>query len=89
MGLDARQGVDWDAAYAPAQGATLLTPSDSADLAIPSRGLYVGGTGNVKVTMRGGDTLLFTGLAAGVIHPISVVRVWSTTTTATSIIAVY
>ena len=89
MALDGRTGVEWDAAYAPAQGATLLTPSDSADLAIPSRGLYVGATGNVKVTMRGGDTLLFTGLAAGIIHPLSVTRVWATTTTATSIVAVY
>ena len=75
---------------APAQGAVAVTPSDGADLPTsPTRGLIVGVAGNVKVTMGNGDVVVLPALAAGVIHPVSVVRVWSTNTTATSIVAVY
>lgn len=73
----------------PAAHAVVVTPSDSTDLTYATRGLYVGGAGNVKVTMLGGETVLFTALAAGVVHPLRVVRVWSTTTTATTIMAVW
>ena len=73
----------------PATRAFAITSSDTADLAVNTRGLYVGGAGNVKVDTLGGDTVTFTGLASGVIHPISVKRVYSTLTTATTIIGVY
>ena len=73
----------------PAEHAVLLTPSDSVDLTNFSRALYVGGAGNIKVTTVGGETLLFTGVLAGSILPIRVSRVWATTTTATTIVALY
>jgi hypothetical protein len=73
---------------APAINASAVTPSDSTDLTDTSRGLYVGVSGDVKVTMAGGAAVTFVGLAAGVIHPIRASRVWSTGTTATSIIAI-
>lgn len=66
-----------------------VTPSDSVDLSIYTRGIYVGVTGNVKVTTVGGDTITFVGLAAGIIHPIQAKRIFSTLTTATSIVGVY
>jgi hypothetical protein len=56
-----------------------------ADLAQPARALYVGGAGNLVVTMTSGAVVTFTGVAAGSILPISVKRV-ANATTATSII---
>lgn len=74
----------------PAIHAVAITPSDATDLTNGTRGLYVGVTGNVKVDMLGGDTAItFVGLAAGVVHPLRVSRVYSTGTTATSIVGVY
>lgn len=78
-----------DSITAPVSGGAAVTPNDSTDLTTPGRGLYVGVSGDVKVTTVGGDALTFVGLAAGVVHPIMAKRVWSTGTTATSIIAVW
>jgi len=71
----------------PAERAIAVTPSDSADLGIDARGLYVGGDGNVAVTMRGGGDVLLAGVLAGTILPVAVKRVLATGTTATSIVA--
>lgn len=73
----------------PADNATAVTPSDSADLAFNSRALYVGGAGNLVVTMAGGGDVTFTAVPAGSILPIRVSRVKATSTTATSIINLY
>lgn len=71
----------------PASNAVLVTPSDSTDLTYVSRAVYVGTTGNMKVTMQDSGTVLFTGIPAGTTLPIRVSRIWSTTTTASTIIA--
>lgn len=73
----------------PATGGEAVTPSDSADLTNESRGLYVGGAGNVAVTMKDGTPLTFVGVPAGSLLPIRVSRVKATNTTATSIVALY
>lgn len=74
----------------PGGGAVAVTPSDTVDLAGGvSRGVYVGVTGNAKIRLPDDTEVTFTGLAAGVIHPIRCKRVWSTGTTATSILAIY
>lgn len=73
----------------PADNATAVTPSDSTDLAYTSRALYVGGAGNIVVTMAGGGDVTFTAVPAGSILPVRVTRVKSTSTTATSIINLY
>jgi hypothetical protein len=69
-------------------GATAITPSDTVDLATPSV-VYVGGLGNVQVTTAQGDQVVFLGLLAGQVIPVQVIRVWSTSTTATSLIRIY
>lgn len=78
--------------------AAAVTPNDSADIPSVSTQdgsgnngcvLYVGGAGNIKVTTAGGDTVTFTGLLAGMFLPVQVLRVWSTDTTATNIIALW
>lgn len=71
-----------------AQQAVSVTPND-ADLIRPTRGVYVGATGTLKVTMSDGSDVTFNSIAAGVVHPLSVKRVFATGTTATGIVAVY
>lgn len=73
-----------------ASDAVAVTPNDAADLAkVPTKGLYIGVTGDVKITLSSGNVVTFTALASGTIHPIAVKRVWATGTTATNILAVY
>jgi hypothetical protein len=70
--------------------ASAVTTSDSVNLtAGATSGLYLGATGDISVVLAGGGTITFTGMASGVIHPISVTRVNATGTTATGIVAVY
>ena len=74
----------------PAVGAEEVDVSAADDtLDQESRGIYVGTSGDLKVDMADGSTVTFTSLAAGVIHPLRVVKVYMTGTTAGSIIAVY
>lgn len=71
-------------------GAVAVTPSDSTDLTRgATKGLYIGGAGNVAVITSGGDTVTFNAITIGNVHPISVKRVLATGTTATNIVAVY
>lgn len=72
----------------PGDGGFDITPSDTEDLAVPARGLYVGTTGDVTVDMINGDTLTFVSLTGGIVHPIRVRRVYSTGTDATDIIGI-
>jgi len=63
-----------------------VVPNDSADLSPGTRALYVGVSGDVRVTMKGGTVLDFTAAPVGTL-PICVTRVHATGTTATSILA--
>lgn len=69
-------------------GAVAVSKSDTVKLAYPSV-VWVGGAGNVKVTTAQGDVVTFTGVLAGTVIPVQVIQVWSTGTTATSMVAVY
>ena len=75
--------------------AAAVTPSDTVDVAAVTGGsnngcvLYVGGAGNVKVLTVGGDEVTFTGIQAGTFMPVQVLRVYSTGTTATNIVALW
>jgi hypothetical protein len=73
-------------AITPAGEADAVTPADGTNIA-PTRGIYVGASGDLKVDMLDGSTLTFVSITAGVVHPLQVVRVYSTGTTATDIIA--
>lgn len=69
--------------------AVAITKSDT-DTFQATRGIYVGASGIVKADMaNGGSAIVFNGLAAGVIHYLSVTRIYSATTTATGIVALY
>jgi hypothetical protein len=69
-------------------GATTVAQSDTVNLPTPSV-IYVGGSGNVKVTTAQGDDVTFNGLLTGSIIPVQVIRVWSTGTSATNLIRIY
>lgn len=77
----------------PARHAFVPTQSDTANLTSRGgtsgalKGLFVGGAGNLKVRMADGIDVTFTGVAAGTLLPIQVIRVWTTGTTATNIVA--
>ena len=71
----------------PVRHMAAVTPNDSTDLTIASRGLYIGGAGNIKVTTVDGDTATMVGVTAGSYYPIRIARVWSTDTTATNILS--
>jgi hypothetical protein len=51
--------------------------------------LYVGGAGNVNVTLESGNTVLFTGVNAGSFLPICATQVLAASTTATNMLALY
>ncbi len=73
---------------APAGGAAAVDISSTdAPITPPSRGIYVGGAGDLKVDLPNGTTVTFVALAAGLCHPIAATKVYKTGTTATSILA--
>lgn len=73
----------------PAENAAAVTPHDSNDLTYVTRGLYVGGAGNVEVIMHGTQQVVFSAVPAGTILPIRVSRVTAANTTATLIVALW
>lgn len=71
------------------RGGAAVTPSDTTVLS-PTRGLFIGGAGNVTVDFADGTTgVLLTAISVGTIHPVSVVKVKATGTTATAIVALF
>ncbi len=73
---------------AAAQDCFLITASDTEVLEVPVRGISFATAGALKIrTSTGRDVAIPAGaLAAGLIHPIVAIKVWSTGTTATSIV---
>ncbi len=67
----------------PAIGGFAITPDDT-DLAAPTRAIWVGTAGDLRVTFVNGDVAVFES-ASGLL-PIAVRRVWSTGTTADAIV---
>jgi hypothetical protein len=69
-----------------ARRASVITPSDSANLTNGAFALWVGGAGNVNLVTSGGDTVLISGIPAGTYLNIQTSRVLATNTTATLIV---
>lgn len=70
---------------APADRGEAITPNDGADLTYTTRGIYVGGAGNIVATMGGVD-VTFTAVQAGTVLPIRATRIKATGTTATGLV---
>lgn len=62
-----------------------ITPHDSTNFDRPTRGIYVGTTGNIVVVFNSG-TVTFSNVPAGVILPVRAIRVNSTNTTASDLV---
>ena len=78
-------------ASSPARRAQSITPNDSADLSTYAKALYVGGEGDVAVVPieAPDDTpVVFASHPVGYL-PVQVRRVMATSTTATSIVALF
>ena len=80
-----------DALVRPASGVFLISPHDTNELAQPTRGISFGTVGDLKVADVAGNTVIIPSgaLAAGIVHPIRVVQVFSTGTTAADIVGYY
>lgn len=73
----------------PVDNAFAITPDNDNDLDHVTRGIYVGVSGDLKVDLNSGDTAVFKDIAAGIIHPLRVKKVYATGTDATDIVGVY
>lgn len=71
----------------PGDAATVTT-SDSVNFDTPSV-VFVGGGGTVRVLTAQGTDVTFVGVLAGSILPVQVLRVFASTTTATSMVRVF
>ncbi len=74
---------------APAGAGAAVTPNDSTDLTFVSRGLWIGTTGDITVTMEEGGDLTFSAVPDGTLLPLRVSRVLATGTSATNIVAIW
>lgn len=71
----------------PASHAFAIIPNDSSHLSEVTRALYVGGGGDLTVTLlRSAGPATFLNVPAGTIMPLRVTRVHATGTTAQSIV---
>jgi len=69
-------------------GAVAITPSNTVNLANPAV-IYAGVAGDVRVLTAQGDDVTFVGVLAGTVIPVQVIRVFATSTTATSLVGIY
>ena len=92
-GLIATTGVDphpnqAGAMSGPYSLGAAITKSDTNELANYSSAIYVGVSGDVKVTTIGGSVLVFKAAPVGLLQ-VRAKLVWSTGTTATDMVALY
>ena len=73
----------------PAFEAFAITPHNSTDFDQVTRGIYVGGAGDVIAVMSDGTAVTFTGALAGSILPVRAKRVNATGTTATALVGLF
>ncbi|MGR3371528.1 MAG: spike base protein, RCAP_Rcc01079 family [Pseudooceanicola nanhaiensis] len=71
----------------PAADAAAILPDDGQDLPEPTRAIYVGGAGSLRVQMIWGATVDLAAVSAGMIYPLRVRRVMATGTSATGLVA--
>jgi hypothetical protein len=85
------KGKDFAPVYqTPAGNAVAVTPNANDPLTNWSRGIYVGGAGNINVVMAlNSATVVYASVAGGSLLPIRVSRVIQSGTTATGIVAVW
>lgn len=73
----------------PPDEAASIAPSDTADLAVATRALYVGTGGDVRLRMLGGGEITLANVASGSLIPIRATRVFATGTSATQLVGLW
>ena len=74
----------------PASHAFAVMPDDGSDLAVVTRGLYIGAGGDVSLVLKGDVApVTFPGVPGGTVLPLRAVRVRATGTTAADIVGLY
>lgn len=73
----------------PADNFAAITKSDSVDLAIMTRAVYVGTGGDVVALDRDGTVVTFKNVPSGSILPIRATRINSTNTTAADLVGMW
>ena len=73
----------------PATHLSLITPSDSAYLTYVTRAIRAGGAGNLRVLTAGNEDVIIPSVVAGETLAICVVKVFSTSTTATGLMGMW
>lgn len=82
--------IDYLQQMVPFVKGAAITTSDTVNFTLrPCRGIYVGGAGNMVVVMADGNAITLTGVTAGTIYALRAIRVNSTSTTATGLVALY
>lgn len=77
-------------AVTPSDTALLTYPDDNGDkITRTCKGIYVGVAGAVAVKDKYGNSVTFSNLAAGMLHPIATNRILAAGTDATGIIAIF
>lgn len=72
---------------AVARAAFTISPSDTEGLAaVTTRGIWVGGTGNLTVQTLHGSQVTFSAVPAGTLVPIVATQVFNTGTSATDLV---
>lgn len=73
----------------PAKTFVAVTPSNTANLASVCRALFVGTGGDLAAIGDDGSAVTFKNVPSGAVLPVRTIRVNSTNTTATDIVALY
>lgn len=71
------------------RNAVAITPSDSSNLPIITKGFTVAATGTLKADFADSGTVTMTALVVGTVYPMAIKKVYATGTTATGIIGYY
>lgn len=78
-----------ESVISPLTTAAAVTPHNTNELSYVTRAIYVGGAGDLAVTMVDGGEVTFVAIPAGTVLPIRVKVVKATGTDASSIIALW
>lgn len=70
----------------PAVSGETIVPSDATDLSHATRGIYIGSTGSLSVTLVSGDEITLSEVQAGTIYPLRIARVKASGTTAAGLV---
>lgn len=79
-----------DSPTSPAEGCFAIAPSDSAELPFVTKGIYIGGDGDLAVVALGNSApVTFRNLLAGTILDVRAKAVFATGTTAANLVGLH